>query len=190
MKRIRKFLKWATVTLCTLLFGALIFRGGLYRLLFSYKFVGHRTSYIAIDKELTGYIDGKTVSFKPTGIKDIIKMSLQLTSDRLNFKETRNDNDPNKLVRTRNAHCIGYSAFYSATCNYLLGKYGFADNWISQPLIAQIYFRNVNLHQYFTSSFFRDHDFNGITNKKTGEQYFVDPTVNDYFYIDFVTLKQ
>jgi hypothetical protein len=168
----------------------MIFQKSLYKHLFSYKSIGHRTTYIATDIELTKYINNKTIYFKPAGINEIIKMSLQLTSDQLKFRVAKNENDPNILIKTKRAHCIGYSAFFSATCNYLLNKFGFAENWTSEPLIGQIYFCGTNVHQYFKSSFFKDHDFNSITNRKTGEKYFVDPTVNDYFFVDYVTLIQ
>src|SRR5688572_7801753 len=127
MKRIKKFLKWTTITFLALFLLVFLFRGFLYRQLFSYKSIGSRTTYLATDKELTDYIDNKTVLFKPRDVKDIIEISLQLTSSRLNFSSAKNDNDPNKLIKTKNAHCIGYSAFFTATCNYLLNKFGFDD---------------------------------------------------------------
>jgi hypothetical protein len=190
MKRINKFLKWTSITFFVLLLFGLLFRGSLYRLFFNYQIIGHRTTYVATNKELTDYIDNKTVSFKPSNINDIIEISLRLTSNRLTFREAKNDSDPNQLIRTKYAHCVGYSAFFSATCNYLLNKFGFADNWISEPLIGQINFCGTNIHQFFKSSFFKDHDFNRIINKKTGEVYFVDPTINDYLFIDYVKVKQ
>lgn len=189
MRLIKRVSKWTIISLSILLVGGLVFRGVLYRQFFSYKTIGHRTIYKATDKELTDFIDSKTTSLKPDDINDIIQLSLQLTSERLTFREAKNDNDPNKLIRTKNAHCIGYSAFFSATCNYLIDKYGLADKWTSEPLVGQIYFYKTNIHQFFNSSFFKDHDFNSITNRQTGEKYFVDPTVNDYLRIDYVTAK-
>jgi len=184
-----KFFKWTLLTIVILLFSGLIFRGWLYRQFFSYKTIGQRTEYNATDKRLTDYIDAKTKDSKPTDINDIINLSLGLTSDGLNFREAKNDNDPNKLVKSKNAHCVGYSAFFSTTCNYLLTKYDYADSWTSKALIGQIYFCGTNIHRYFNSAFFKDHDFNSIENKQTGEKYFVDPTVNDYLSINLVTEK-
>lgn len=188
MKLIKKFLKWTAIIFCIVLFCGLVFRGSIYRLLFSYKVIGHRTTCIATNKELIDYIDSKTVAFKPNNIREIIKFSLQLTSDKLNFKQAKSNNNPNRLIRTKNVHCIGYPAFFSTTCNYLSDKFGFVDSWSSEPLIGQVYFYGINIHPFFNSSFFEDHDFNSIKNKETGEIYFVDPTVNDCFRIDYVTL--
>ena len=38
--------------------------------------------------------------------------------------------------------------------------------------------------------FFKDHDFVTIENKETGEIFAVDPSVNDYLFIDFVTFNK
>jgi hypothetical protein len=185
-----KIFKRTLLTILVLLFLGLLFRGWLYRQCFSYKTIGLRTEYSATNKVLTDYIDAKTIDCKPTNIKDIIKLSLKLTSDCLNFKEAKNDNDPNLLIKSQNAHCIGYSAFFSTTCNYLLSKYGFAKNWTSKPLIGQIYFFGINIHRFFNSAFYKDHDFNSIENNLTGEKYVVDPTINDYLNINLVTEKK
>lgn len=161
-------------------------RGYIYRHLFNYKTIGERKSYIVTDKKLKEYIDSFVVTKKHENIDDVIILSLQITSSKLCFREAKNAIDPNVLINTTNAHCIGYSAFFSATCNYLLDKYGYSSKWTSKPLIGQIYFINTNIHNYFKSSFFKDHDYNVIINSETGERFYVDPTINDYFKIDYV----
>jgi hypothetical protein len=98
--------------------------------------------------------------------------------------------DPNKLIFTRTAHCVGYATFFATTCNQLLSEYGVADEWIAKPHAGQLYFLGANVHQYVNSSFFKDHDFVTIENKKTGRIFVVDPTINDYLFIDFVTYEK
>jgi len=56
--------------------------------------------------------------------------------------------------------------------------------------VEQLYFLGTNIHKYFNSSFFKDHDFVTIENKTTGEIFAVDPTVNDYLRIDFITYSK
>ena len=189
MKQLKRFLKRSIIAKLALLFCVFIFRGSLYRHLFSYKTIGHRKNYKAFDKELTDYIDTKTPFSKQADIKDIILFSLNLTSETLTFSIAKNENNPNKLFRTKKAHCVGYASFFSSTCNYMIDKFGHANKWSSEPLIGQIYFCGINIHQFLKSSFFKDHDFNCITNKLTGEKYFVDPSINDYLSIDYVTAK-
>lgn len=183
----KRFLKWILVVVGVVLLCGVVFRGFIYRQLFHYQPIGQRTIYNATRPELIRFIDDATSSFKPEGVEHIVEKSLALTSERLQFRAARNDNDPDKLIRTTQAHCVGYSAFFSAVCNYLLEKYGYSESWSSKPLIGQIYVGQINIHQFASSSFFRDHDFNVIENHHTGERYYVDPTLRDYFYIDYVT---
>jgi len=79
------------------------------------------------------------------------------------------------------------ASFFITTCKYVLKKYNLEDKWIVQQQIGQLYFLGTNVHTYFNSSFFKDHDFVTIENKKTGEIIAVDPTVNDYLFIDNIT---
>ena len=53
--------------------------------------------------------------------------------------------------------------------------------------IGQLHYLEINIHKYFNSSFFKNHDFVTIENRETEEIIAVDPTVNDYLYICFIT---
>ncbi len=163
-----------------------MFRGWFYRNLVTYKSVGLRTNYAATDKELTNYINESNGKQTEPDVKQIAKLSLSITSNKLNFAADKNHNDPNKLIRTKTAHCIGYATFFATTCNYLLKKYSLDDSWTAKPQIGQLYFLGTNVHKYFSSPFFKDHDFVTIENKKTGQILAVDPTVTDYLHVDFI----
>lgn len=168
---------------------ALLFRGWLYRHMVTYTSVGQRTNYLATDAKLVSYIETNSDSKKDTGIRGIIKLALSITSRQLHFTASQNDNDPNRLINSKAAHCVGYAAFFSTTCNYLLKKYKLDNTWIAKPQTGQLYFLGINIHKYFHAAFFKDHDFVIIENRLIGEILAVDPTVNDYFYIDFITCK-
>lgn len=165
----------------------LLFRGWFYRHLVTYKSVGLRTNYSATDEKLTEYIDANIDKQADPKIEQIIKLGLSITSRQLKFTANKNDIDPNKLINSKTAHCVGYASFFATTCNYLFKKYTLSDRWTAKPQIGQLYFLGTNIHTYFNSSFFKDHDFVTIENKTTGEIFAVDPTVNDYLYIDFIT---
>lgn len=158
----------------------------LYRYLVTYKSVGVRANYFATNKELTDYINESIKDQTNTDIKQIVKLGLLITSKRLNFTAYKNDIDPNKLINSKTAHCVGYASFFTTTCNYLLKKYGLSDTWVVKQQIGQLYFGGVNMHKYFHSAFFKDHDFVTVENKITGEILAVDPTINDYLHIDFI----
>ena len=165
MKMIQRIL----LTLLVLTTVGLLFRGWIYRHLVTYKSVGHRTNYSATDKKLVDYINGSTDEQTDPDIEQIIKLGLSITSMQLNFTAQKNDIDPNKLIVSKSAHCVGYASFFATTCNYLLAKNNLADTWTAKPQVGQLHFLGTNIHKYFNSSFFKDHDFVTIENKKTGE---------------------
>jgi hypothetical protein len=182
-----KIIKRILFTFLVLTTVGLLFRGWLYRHLVTYKSVGHRTNYSVTDKKFVDYINANTDEQTDPDIEHIIKLGLSITSGQLNFTADKNDTDPNKLITSKTAHCVGYASFFSTTCNHLLAKYNLADTWTAKPQVGQLYFLGTNIHKYFDSTFFKDHDFVTIENKKTGEIIAVDPTVNDYLLIDFIT---
>jgi len=182
-----KFTKQIFLIILILTTGGLLFRGWFYRNLVTYKSVGLRTNYPATDKILTNYIDSNNNIQTDPDIKQIVKLGLSKTSNQLNFTADKNNTDPNKLITSKTAHCIGYATFFATTCNYLLDKYNLSDTWTAKPQIGQLYFLGTNIHKFFNSAFFKDHDFVTIENKVTGEIIAVDPTVNDYLRIDLVT---
>ncbi len=185
-----KFIKRTILAILILTAVGLLFRGWFYRHLVTYKSVGLRTTYSVTNNKLIDFIDESVDKQTNPDVEGIIKLGLSLTSKQLNFTADKNDNDPNKLMSSKTAHCVGYASFFSTTCNYLLKKYKLADSWTARPQIGQLYFLGTNVHKYFNSSFFKDHDFVTIENKTTGEIFAVDPTVNDYLNIDFITYSK
>jgi hypothetical protein len=185
-----KFLKGAILTIIILTTAGLLFRGWLYRHFVTYKSLGIRTSYSATDEKLLEYINTNIDEQTKPNIEDIIKLGLSRTSKQLHFTADKNDIDPNKLVYSKTAHCVGYAAFFSTTCNYLFNKYKLSDTWIAKPQVGQLYFLGINMHKYFNTAFFKDHDFVTIENKINSETIAVDPTVNDYAGINFITYSK
>ena len=182
-----KFIKRTILTILIIAIVGVLFRGWFYRHLVIYKSVGLRANYVATDNKLIAYINLSTDKQTNLDVEQIIKLGLSITSKQLNFTAEKNDNDPNKLINSKTANCVGYGAFFATTCNYLLDKHNLTDTWIAKPQIGQLYFLGTNIHKYIKSSFFKDHDFVIIENKKTGKVFAVDPTINDYFCIDYVT---
>ncbi len=163
-----------------------IFRGWLYRHCVNYTILDYRQSYTP-DKAFRDFVDSKKKDTKINSVEDIIKLSLKITSDELSFTTSKCEYNPNSLIHSQKTNCIGYSAFFNSTCNYLLTEYEY--DWNSLSLVGQQQLFGANINKHLHSAFFKDHDFNVIENKKTGEKYFVDPTVNDYLWIDFVSSK-
>ncbi|WP_187465436.1 hypothetical protein [Neolewinella lacunae] len=185
MPRLKKIL--LTLLLLTVL--AAVFRGPLYRTLVDYESVGASTNYTVKDEKLADLIASKVNRRTDLGITEAIKLSLSITSSQLHFTADNNDVDPNKLVTSKATHCVGYAAFFAATCKYVLSQQKLASSWTAEPQEGQLYFLGTNLHQYFHSAFLKDHDFVAIENHVTGEVLAVDPTIKDYFHIDFIRLR-
>jgi hypothetical protein len=182
-----KIIKWTLLAIFFITTFGILFRGFIFRHLVTYRSVGLRTNYYATYNKLVDLINANADNKSYQDIEEIIKLGLSITSKQLNFTADKNNIDPNKLVASKTAHCVGYATFFSTTCNQLLDKYKLADTWTAKPQVGQLYFLETNIHQYFNTPFFRDHDFATVENKITGQIFAVDPTVSDYLLIDFVT---
>ncbi len=179
------------IFLVILIFGiaGILLRGLFYRHLISYKSIGQRSTYLATNYKLIDCLENSSDQ-KKLDIKEIIKLGLLITSKHLRFAATLKDNnDPNNLIASKTANCVGYASFCATTYTYLFKKYNLSSILTAKRQIGQLYFLGFNINSFFTSPFFKDHDFVTIENKVTGEIFAVDPTVNDYLLIDFVTYK-
>lgn len=185
-----KFIKRTLLIILFLTAVGVLFRGWIYGHAVTYKSVGLRTNYLATDDRLVAYIELNGQTNELLTIHDVIKLGLKSTSRRLNFSSAQNDNDPNKLIVSKSAHCVGYAAFFATTCNHLLKINNLGDTWSVKSHVGELYVFGINIHPYINSAFFKDHDFVTIENKTSGEIFAVDPTVNDYLYIDFIRIKE
>lgn len=186
---VRKLLKWFLYTVFFLLLIGVLFRGPIFRKTISYKSIGQRENYNITNDSLTLLINNTIDSKQNLTIDEIIQQSLNITSHQLYFTTTKNSINPNVLISTKSAHCVGYACFFSTTCNYLLEKNNLSQAWEAIPQIGKLYIGNKSIHDHFISSFFKDHDFVMIKNRISNEIRCVDPTINDYLGIMDVTLK-
>lgn len=182
-----KFIKNTLLVFLILTAVGILLRGSIFRSLVTYKSIGEQANYKVIDDQLATYINTNTNDVDFSEIQEIIRTGLSITADQLTFTAENNHNDPNKLIVSKTAHCVGYAYFFATSCNYLLEKYNLSSDWLATPHKGQLYLLGVNVHKYFDSPFFKDHDFVIVENLRTGERYAVDPTVNDYLWIDLVT---
>ncbi|MEN7551794.1 hypothetical protein AAG747_28015 [Rapidithrix thailandica] len=185
-----KFAKRIVWSIFIVLLVGILFRGGVYRSLISYQSLGERKNYTVYDPELVRQIDEMAKAEKPQDIREVVDLGLLITASQLKFTFTRNEMDPNRLARSKTAHCVGYAVFFASVCNYLLKKNDLEGDWIALPHAGQLYLGQTNVHAYFTSSFFKDHDFVILKNQLTGEILTIDPTLYDYLRIGFVTFKE
>jgi hypothetical protein len=184
-----KFIKWVGLIFLLVSIVLILFRGWIFRNTVSYKSIGDRKNYHATDKKLVEFTETNPTRETAPTVESIIKKSLDITSQQLRYSSYSSKTNPNKLIYTGEAHCVGYASFFTTLCNGILEKHKLSDQWIAKAKVGQLYFFDVNIHQYFSSPFFKDHDFVVIENQRTGQTFSVDPTVSDYLYIDFVTFN-
>jgi len=185
-----KFLKRATLTLLLLALVLFLGRGWVYRQLVWYEAAGPRPIYRATNKVLIRTIEARLSEHPAAEVKDVVQLAQDITARQLMYRATRTANDPNQLVASRRAHCVGYAAFCATTCNYLFVRRHQDKVWQARPQLGRLYFLGENVNRYFSSPFFRDHDFVLIENRQTGERLAVDPTISDYLGIDEVALRE
>lgn len=167
--------------LLVLIFAMFLGRNLLFRALFRYETIRERKVLELKDEELNNERYGN--------IEDIIQSSLEQTSETLQFSFEPCENDPNRLLNTKKANCIGYSAFLAALIQNGLRENKLDEAWKVRHEVGEIYFLNQNIHRYFTSPFFKDHDFVVVENKVTKEKIAIDAAVYDYFRINNIRLK-
>lgn len=186
MKLFKKLL-FGLLTLTILTF---LLRNWLFWQLFSYQEIGDRPAYAIKNPELRTYIERELPANSVKSPRIILKKALQLSAKQLHFTAARNHNDPNLLIDSHSAHCVGYAAFTTTICNELLQRYQLNAEWKAEARVGQIHFLDINVHPYFRSAFFKDHDFVVLRNLKTGEELAADPTVYDYLRVGFVRVKR
>lgn len=163
-----------------------LFRGFLYRLVIKYKDIGTRTEVKIIEKNLIKKIESKSIH-KEIDFDKIIAIANEITIEELNFTTSRASSNPNDLINSKQANCVGYSAMFNSIANYIIRKNKLENKIEAKHQVGKLHLFGIDIHHFFDSSFFRDHDFNEIKNIETGEVISVDPSVSDYFWINRIT---
>lgn len=181
-------LKRTLLVVFVLVLAGIVFRGWLFRHLVAYQSIGQRENHAATNELLIEFIESNSENAKSA--RAIVQCALDLTSQKLNFVAAKSESNPNMLIQNGQANCIGYAAFTATICNHLFAKHGMATYWSARPQVGQLYLLGTNVHPYFKSAFFKDHDFVLIQNSQTGERLCVDPSVSDYLGVDFVSERR
>lgn len=166
-----------------------LFKGIIFRLIVKYNEIGSRKEIEIKNNSLLKKIEAES-SNKTIDLSTIIDIAREITTEELSFTTYQASNNPNKLVNTNRANCVGYSAMFNSITNYLIRKNNLHAEIEAEHKIGQLELFGINLHNYFNSPFFKDHDFNEITSKKTGEKICIDPSVSDYLWISRVAKKE
>jgi len=168
-----------------LVLGLLVLRGTIYRLVFRYNEIGKRPKVEVTNRYLIQKIEEKSL-YQKIDLQEIVEISDEITTKELEFAMYKTSNNPNELINTQKANCIGYSAMFNSIANYLIKKHQLQGEIRAEHKIGKLDVCGIDLHQFFESPFFKNHDFNEVTNTKTGYRISIDPSLSDYFGINQV----
>ena len=99
----------------------ILFRGFVYRLLINYNEIGERTEIVITSEELINKIESHSTDRK-MNLEEIISIANSVTIEELKFTSNKTSSDPNELINTKYANCVGYSAMFNSIANYLIKK--------------------------------------------------------------------
>jgi len=181
----KKFFRFCFLSLLILI----LFRGIIYRTLVNYTIINTKTNIKLTDVNLCAKIDEK-IKEKTLNINKIIKLTNSITSNKLKFTSNKVSSNSNIISKNGKANCIGYSALFNSIGNYILEKQNLNNSYKFTHIVGKLDILGYDIHSLIDNPFFKDHDFNKIEALKTDKTYFIDPSLSDYFFIDFVTSKQ
>lgn len=170
---------------CILILCFLLFKGFFYRLFINYNIIGSRINIEITDSLLINKIE-KVSSDEVISLEKIIEIANSITCETLRFTTNKASNNPNELIHTNEANCIGYAAMFNSIANYLIIKNNLEDKFEAKHLIGKLDLFGIDSHQFFNTGFLRDHDFNQIKNLSTGQIISIDASVYDYLWISKV----
>jgi len=159
-----------------------LLRGFLYRQTINYTPIKEIKSIPLINKKVIAAIETE-IGSEQLDLQKIANISTKITNQSLKFTFQKAFNNPNKIVITGKANCVGYAALYNAIANYLIHKSKNQDRFQSKHLVGKLDFLGIDLHALFTSPFYKNHDYNLIEDKETGETLLIDPSIDDYLYL-------
>jgi len=162
-----------------------LFRGWVYRATVSYVPVGERPHIALQDEDLIALLQTQRIK-EPLSLKEIARIANKMTCRKLQFIGQSASANPNGILKTGKANCMGYAALCNAIAQYLIEANQSSQKFETKHLVGKMYFLGFDLHQFFSDPFFRDHDYNQIRNLETGEMIWLDPSVSDYSGIQLI----
>jgi hypothetical protein len=158
-------------------FAVWFLRGPLFRAVVHYRVVGERGTVRPLPNSTLGAMDLGTA----------MQAALDTTATRLRFSTGAVSSDPGELIHGGPANCIGYAALCAALIKGQLEEAGLDDRYEVEAVFCKMYIGDRDLHDFFTSPFWKDHDVVRVRDKETREVRLVDPTLYDHFGIGRVS---
>lgn len=156
----------------------------------SYSIIKTRASKELKNDSLKTIINNWLKQNENANIDDMVNFNLELTKNQLSFTFDKCPSELSKLIKTRKANCIGYSALFNSLMNYTLIKKQLDKRYECIHYVGKIYYAGQNINSLFNDPFFKDHDFNIINDIENKQSIAVDPSLYEYLGIKRVTIKK
>lgn len=178
----KRTLKIVLILICLLV----TFRAQLFR--FCVAYVPLEQVYLPEKPNVFSVVDQRVTPALQSSLKQQIHQALQYTADHLYFTTSASSKDPIQLLQKPAANCIGYGTFFQHRLSYQLKQTETKHKYELQQWRGKLYLFGWDIHSWFKSPFWKDHDFNIIIDHTNGKKIAVDATLYDYFYIRSVRL--
>jgi len=119
-------------------------------------------------------------------LESIHEIAMDLTTESLTFSFKTSSSHPDRAFISGEANCVGYAALYSAIVNYILVKKRLNSRFMVSHLRGKIRFFSFDIHQMFTSDYFRDHDYNRLVDLTKKTSISSDASLADYSLIKYI----
>lgn len=181
-------LKKAVKVLVILSLVIIVFRGWIFQKSISYTQIGTRKEIKLQDEKLIAQL-GLAIYKDSLSMDEIIEIARTKTNENVAFTTEKSSKNPNEVLKTGSANCIGYAALFNSILNYFIKKQQLEHKFKANHVFGKVYFLGIDLHQFFDTPFLKDHDYNEIVNLKTSKKYYIDLTVSDYLRIHEISSK-
>ena len=154
-------------------------RASIYRAIVHYRIVGERGDVLPLQVSMIGSM----------GLDLAIDAAMDTTAARLHFSTGAVTNDPRELLHGGPANCIGYAALCTSLLKGHLERAGLGGRYKVEAVIGKLYVGDQDLHAFFTSPFWKNHDVVRITDRTDNKVIVLDPTLYDHVGIGRVSIR-
>jgi len=139
----------------------------------------HLVSYEPISKFNSPAISKSYTEKKAKDLEEAIEMALKITTNQLTFKlKSTGNSDVDYLMKSGEAHCVGYSNFYNAVLKSILINSNIKDCKVYR-VRAKVFFVGINLTAISDDPSFKDHDISMVIDTRNHVRYLIDPSLSE-----------
>jgi len=169
------------------LLAAIFFRGPLFRAAVSYEPVKTRAFQpLTAAPDLFADISEWAAANPEPTTEQLIAFARRETARRVGFVMRQTSGRPDDVVAGGEANCVGYARLFAAILDRAARATGRGEEIEQTLLVGELSLFGESLHQLTSDPFWRDHDYNKVVDRVSGEVWFLDVTLYDYTWVRWV----